>query len=76
MWVRPQFRGRAIGRVLTESLIAEARNIGYSEIRLDSLPSLTSALRLYKFLGFKEIAAYRYNPDPAAVFMRLPLTTK
>jgi len=45
MWVRPQFRGRAIGRVLTESLIAEARNIGYSEIRLDSLPSLTSALR-------------------------------
>ncbi len=76
MWVRPQFRGRAIGRVLTESLIAEARNIGYSEIRLDSLPSLTSALRPYKFLGFEEIAAYRYNPDPAAVFMRLPLTTK
>jgi GNAT superfamily N-acetyltransferase len=35
MWVRPQFRGYLIGRVLAESIIAEARNIGYSEMFLD-----------------------------------------
>jgi hypothetical protein len=40
-----------------------------------TLPSLTSALSLYKSLGFKEIAAYRNNPDPDAVFMQLGLVT-
>jgi ribosomal protein S18 acetylase RimI-like enzyme len=73
MWVRPRFRGCHAGRALAESIIAEARKIGYSEMFLDSLPSLTSALSLYKSLGFEEIAAYRYNPDPNAVFMRLRL---
>jgi carbonic anhydrase len=73
MWVRPQFRGHRIGRALAEAVIAEARKIDYSEMFLDSLSSLTSALSLYKALGFEEIAAYRHNPDPNVVFMRLPL---
>ena len=73
MWVRPQFRGEHTGGVLAEYVIVEARNIGYSEMLLDSLPSLTSALNLYKSLGFEVIAPYRYNPDPNAVFMRLRL---
>lgn len=73
MWVRPKFRGKQIGRVLAEYIIVEARSLGYSEMILDSLPSLTSALNLYKSLGFESIPAYRYNPDPNAVFMRLRL---
>lgn len=73
MWVRPQFRGYHIGRALAESILGEARKIGYSEMFLDSLLSLTEALSLYRSLGFEEIAAYRYNPDPNAVFMRLRL---
>src|SRR5437870_10547082 len=32
MWVRSQFRGQHIGRLLAESIIAEARTIGYSEM--------------------------------------------
>ncbi len=73
MWVRPRFRGQHIGRLLAESIIAQARKIGYSEMVLDSLPWLASALNLYKSLGFEVIAPYRYNPDPNAVFMRLHL---
>ena len=72
-WVRPQFRRKQIGRVLAEYVIVEARSVGSREMLLDSLPSLTSAINLYKSLGFESIAAYRYNPDPNAVFMRLRL---
>jgi ribosomal protein S18 acetylase RimI-like enzyme len=73
MWVRPKFRGCGLECLLAEQLIAEARTIGYSKIVLDSLPSLESALALYRTLGFREIPSYRYNPDPDAVFMQLDL---
>ncbi len=43
---------------------------------LDSLPSLSYALALYRSLGFREIVQYRYNPDPRAVFMLLDLTSE
>jgi putative acetyltransferase len=73
MWVRPEFRGLGLGRLLAEKLIAEARTIGYPRMVLDSLPTLGSALGLYRSLGFREIPSYRYNPDPNAVFMQLDL---
>lgn len=73
MWVRPGFRGRGLGRLLAEKLIAEARTLGYSRMVLDSLPSLGSAIALYRSLGFREIPPYRYNPEPGAVFMQLEL---
>lgn len=76
MWVRPEFRGRHLGRMLGEAVISEARKIGYSLMLLDSLPSLSHALALYRSLGFREVAPYRYNPDPRAVFMRLDLTSE
>jgi putative acetyltransferase len=44
MWVRPRFRGRGLGRLLAEELIAEARTAGYLQMVLDSLPSLESAI--------------------------------
>ena len=73
MWVRPRFRGCGVGRLLAEKLIAEARTLGYSQMVLDSLPSLESAIALYRSLGFREIPPYRYNPEPGAVFMQLEL---
>jgi len=34
------------------------------------------AIALYRALGFKEMAAYRYNPMPGAIFMELELVTE
>ncbi|HUY26471.1 MAG TPA: GNAT family N-acetyltransferase [Candidatus Binataceae bacterium] len=76
MWVRPEFRGRGLGRMLAEAVISEARKIGYARMLLDSLPSLSQALALYRSLGFREIPPYIYNPDPRAVFMRLDFTNQ
>jgi len=77
LYVRPAFRGRGLGRTLTEKLIAEARSIGYQRIRLDTLPGkMEQAVALYRSLGFHEIAPYYQNPVAGATFMELDLSDK
>ena len=76
LYVRPAFRGRSIGRALTDRLVREAGDAGYGRMRLDSLPSMTSALALYRQLGFWEIPPYRDNPIDGAVFLELQLDRK
>ena len=73
LYVRPQFRGLKIGKKLVEAIIAEARRIGYSAIRGDTVPSMQIAQDLYTSLGFKEIEPYCYNPIEGAKFIELKL---
>lgn len=58
MYIRSNFRGRGLGRGLLEALIVEARQIGYSTLRLDVGNYAKSAEKLYRSVGFKEIAPY------------------
>jgi putative acetyltransferase len=73
MYVRPEFRGKGIGRLLAARAIQEARGIGYTRIRLDTLARLKEAVSLYKSLGFEEIGPYRANPNQGVVYMELVL---
>jgi len=74
LFLRPQFHGRGLGRELAERIIEEGRAIGYQKMRLDTLSEqMGSAIRLYRALGFQEIAPYYKNPVPGALFMELPL---
>ena len=56
--------------------MGEARQAGYQSMRLDSLPSMRSALRLYRTLGFDAIAPYRDNPVEGTAFLELQLTSE
>ncbi len=76
LYVLPEFQGLSVGRKLVEALIVEAKELGYAKMRLDTLPKMAPAQKLYRSLGFKEIAAYRFNPEPGAVFMELDLATE
>ena len=74
LYLRPQFRGKGLGRVLTDRIIAEAREIGYERMRLDTVePVMKDAVAMYRKLGFKEIAPYCANPIPGALYMELLL---
>lgn len=74
LFVRPEFRGRGLGRQLTEAIIKEARRIGYQRLLLDTLPpKMSIAVGVYRSLGFKEISAYYNNPVEGATFMELEL---
>jgi putative acetyltransferase len=73
LFVRPACRGARLGRALAEAILSEARRIGYSRIRLDTLPSMVEAIVLYQRLGFADIPAYRHNPIPGARFLERSL---
>ncbi len=73
LYVRPQHRGRGIGKFLAKTIIHAGRERGYRTMRLDTVPSMADAIALYRSLGFRPIAPYRENPVPGALFFELPL---
>ena len=74
LYLRPQFRGKGLGRVLADRIIAEARQIGYRRMRLDTVePVMKDAVAMYRNIGFQEIPPYCKNPIAGALYMELEL---
>jgi GNAT superfamily N-acetyltransferase len=74
LYVRPEFRGHQIGRILAERIIAEAAEIGYSRMRLDTISGkMDSAIAMYRALGFAETDPYYKTPVGHTLFMELAL---
>lgn len=73
LYVRPDNRGEGIGRELAVAVIHRAKGMGYRHMRLDTLPGMDDAQRLYRTLGFRDIAAYYENPIPGTRYLELDL---
>ncbi|MBX9935530.1 MAG: GNAT family N-acetyltransferase [Burkholderiaceae bacterium] len=73
VYIRPVARGEGLGRRLVESLLAEAREAGYSRICLDVLPEFVAAQGLYESLGFRPAPPITFNPVPGTKFLGLDL---
>jgi GNAT superfamily N-acetyltransferase len=86
MYIQPHLRGVGAGRALVDRLLRDAKELGYTKVRLESLRALAPAHGLYRSVGFVEVPAYADNSmgayqDPAmleayrksAIFMELSL---
>ncbi len=74
LFVNDGFRGLNIGVQLIEQLISDAREIGYSSMRLDTYPpKMGKAVSLYESHGFRPIERYYNNPHADVLFMELSL---
>ena len=74
LYVAPAGRGQGLGRALMQAVIEEARDLGYREMRLDTLPEMTVAQSMYREAGFQPIAPYYDTPVGGTVFLALDLS--
>jgi ribosomal protein S18 acetylase RimI-like enzyme len=55
LYVRPGFRGSGIGKALADAAVRQAREIGYTSMRLDTVSSMQKAQAMYESMGFVDI---------------------
>ena len=70
LYVCPEWRGGGVGQALIDGVVERARQIGYREIRLDTLPSMAAARMLYRQSGFEITEPYYDTPVARTLFMR------
>jgi len=73
LFVSTAGRGLGLGRALAGAIVDEAKRLGYSEMKLDTLPTMRAAIGIYEELGFVEIDAYYATPLQGTLFMGLKL---
>jgi putative acetyltransferase len=73
LYVRPAHRGSGLGWMLATHVIGEARASGYETLKLDTLPQMQAAQRMYEKLGFRDTAPYNDNPIGGVRFLALDL---
>lgn len=68
MYVKPSSQQLGTGTLMLNEAIAFAKKAGYKKLHLDTLSNMMPAITLYKKIGFYEIPAYYFNPEPTAVY--------
>ncbi len=76
LYVAPEGRGIGLGEKLVTQIVGAAEQIGHREMRLDTLPSMTAAIALYRKLGFEPMAPYYDTPVAGTLFMRRILASE
>lgn len=74
LFVSPEGRGTGVGKALAEAVVVEAKRLGHERMVLDTLGSMTTPLKLYRGLGFRDIEPYYHNPLDDVIFLELTLT--
>jgi GNAT superfamily N-acetyltransferase len=73
LYVRPAARGTGLGKRLAAAAIDRARELGYTLIRLDTLPKMEAARGIYASLGFKSCDPWADHPIADVLFFDMNL---
>ena len=73
MYINPDYRGKGIGQEIMNILCTRSKLNGYRLMRLDTLDTMTPAIKLYSNNGFYTIEAYYHNPNEGVVYMEKSL---
>ena len=73
MYIKPNYRRKGIGQEIMNILCTRSKLNGYRLMRLDSLDTMTPAIKLYSNNGFYTIEAYYHNPNEGVVYMEKSL---
>jgi ribosomal protein S18 acetylase RimI-like enzyme len=68
MRVDPDHQGRGFGRQVYRELERRARTRGFSELVLDTMPSLTAARGLYESEGFERVRREQFRTESEGTF--------
>jgi GNAT superfamily N-acetyltransferase len=69
MYVRPQFRGLGLGKLMLQRLADYARQQGTAVLRLETGIYQVEAIGLYEQFGFRRIPPFgAYQDDPLSAF--------
>ena len=73
LYIRPDFRGLGLGRLLAEAIVAEAGAAGYLRMKLDTFEFLEGAIHIYQCMGFKRTGSYYENPHEEVQYWELEI---
>ena len=73
MYIKPNYRRKGIGQEIMNILCTRSKLNGYRIMRLDTLDTMTPAIKLYSNNGFYKIEAYYHNPNEGVVYMEKSL---
>jgi ribosomal protein S18 acetylase RimI-like enzyme len=71
LYVRPEFRGHEIGRLLLEKSMSDSKRMGYGKICLETLPTMRAAISIYESPGFKQIKSYLPGTKISSIYLGL-----
>ena len=57
MYLRPNVRGKGLGKAIIEKCLAFAKTAGYEKVYIETLPELLKAMSVYERAGFRYLDA-------------------
>lgn len=74
MFVRPQYRGLGLGKLMLDRLVEYAQERRVSVLRLETGIYQTDAIRLYERYGFERRDPFgEYKDDPLSIYFEMQL---
>lgn len=64
IYIRPEYRGNGLGKILVQKLLENAKEFGYQSVNLDTAIFMREAQQLYYSLGFVDRDVYTEAETP------------